>query len=136
MGGEAPDRLGRFEVLGAWLGVWTPPRDAVVPPVPWRAIFVGSVVLVVVVGAAAALFLPGVVENRQAADRRERRAAAERYAALLASADREQRPRRGRASADPGEGATPGRRMTARSELLVTAVASPFPWTMVAARSG
>ena len=31
-------RLGRLEVLGAWLGVWTPPRGAVVPPVPWRPI--------------------------------------------------------------------------------------------------
>ena len=124
MGGEAPKRLGRFEVLGAWLGIWTPPRDAVVPPVPWRAIAIGSVVLVVVVGAAAALFLPGVVENRQAADRREQRAAAERYAATLASADREQRPRRGRGRADPGGGATPGQRVTERSHLLVSAEAS------------
>ena len=121
MGGQAPERLGRLEVLGAWLGVWTPPRDAVVPPVPWRAIAVGSVVLVVVVGAAAALFLPGIVQDRQAAEGRERRAAAERYAATLASAEREQRPQRGRARADPGEGATPARRMTARSELLVSA---------------
>ena len=31
-------RLGRLEILGAWLGVWTPPRGAAVPPVPWRLI--------------------------------------------------------------------------------------------------
>ena len=121
MGGEAPERLGRLEVLGAWLGIWTPPRDAVVPPVPWRAIVVGSVAIVVVVGAAAAVFLPGIVEDRQAADRREQRAAAERYAATLASADREQRARAGRGQADPGEGAAEGRRTAARSALLASA---------------
>jgi type II secretory pathway pseudopilin PulG len=108
-------------VLGAWLGVWTPPRDAVVPPVPWRAIAVGSVVLVVVVGAAAAIFLPGVVDDRQAAERRQQRAAAERYAATLASADREQRPHQGRGQADAGDAAAAARRTAARSALLASA---------------
>jgi len=123
MGGQPPERLGRLEVLGAWLGLWTPPRDAVVPPVPWRAIAVGSAVLVVVVGAAAALFLPGLVEDRQAAERSRERAEAARYAETLASADREQSPQRGRGRADLGAGATPGRRMAARSDLLVSAEA-------------
>jgi len=121
MGGQAPDRLGRLEVLGAWLGLWTPPRDAVVPPVPWKAIVIGAVVLVVIVGAAAAVFLPGVADDRQAAREREQRAAAERHAATLASADREQRPRRGRARADPGDGASAARRTAARRALMASA---------------
>src|SRR3712207_7944463 len=29
-------RLSRWEVLGAWLRLWTPPREVEVPPVPWR----------------------------------------------------------------------------------------------------
>ncbi len=28
-------------MLGAWLHLWTPPRDVDVPPVPWRAVGVG-----------------------------------------------------------------------------------------------
>lgn len=121
MGGQPPDRLGRFEVLGAWLGLWTPPRDAVVPPVPWKAIVIGAVVLVVVVGAAAAIFLPGVADDRQAAREREQRAAAERHAATLASADREQRPRRGSGQADLGAGAAAARRIATRHALLASA---------------
>jgi type II secretory pathway pseudopilin PulG len=119
MGGQPPERLGRLEILGAWLGLWTPPRDAVVPPVPWRAIVVGAVVLVVVLGAAAALLLPGLAEDRQAAREREQRAEAERYAATLATADREQRPRRGRGQPDPRGAAA--RRTTARTDLLTRA---------------
>ena len=38
------DGLGRFEKVGAWLGVWTPPRDAEVPPPPWRKIALGALV--------------------------------------------------------------------------------------------
>jgi hypothetical protein len=120
-GAQPPDRLGRLEVLGAWLGLWTPPRDAVVPPVPWRRIAVGTVALVVVAGAAAAIFLPGVAHDRRAARERDQRAAAERYAATLASADREQRPRQGRGRADPGDAATAGSRTAARSALLASA---------------
>ena len=121
MGGQPPDRLGRLEVLGAWLGLWTPPRDAVVPPVPWKRIVIGAVVLLVVVGAAAAVFLPGVADDRQAAREREQRAAAARHAATLASADREQRPRRGRGQADPGDRAAAERRTAARRALLASA---------------
>src|SRR5687768_239009 len=112
MGGQPPDRLGRLEILGAWLGLWTPPRDAVVPPVPWRKIAVGAAVLVVALGAAAALLLPGLAEDRQAAREREQRAEAERYATTLATADREQRPRRGSGQPDPRGAAA--RRTTAR----------------------
>src|SRR5829696_9259630 len=94
-------RLGRLEVVGAWLGLWTPPRDAVVPPVPWRALAAAAVLLVVAVGAAVALLAPGVRGGREQAAERERAAAAQRHARALATADREQRPRSGRGPADP-----------------------------------
>jgi hypothetical protein len=83
----------RIEILGAWLGLWTPPRGEVVPPVPWRAVAIGAVALAAVLGAAAALVLPDVAADRRAAREREARAEAARHAALLASVDREQRPR-------------------------------------------
>jgi len=123
VGDRPPDRLGFFEVVGAWLGLWTPPRGAVVPPVPWRRIAVGAVVLVVVLGGAGAIVIPRVAENRSAASERERRAEAERHAAFLESVDREQRPRRGRGEVDPGRDASAGERTVARSALLVTAEA-------------
>jgi hypothetical protein len=123
VGERAPDRLGFFEVVGAWLGWWTPPRGAVVPPVPWRRIVIAAVVLVAVLGTAGAIVIPDVVENRREAADRERRAEAARHAAFLASVDREQRPRHGRGERDPGPPAPESRRLDARSALLVTAEA-------------
>jgi hypothetical protein len=99
-------RLGWLAVLGAWLGLWTPPRDAVVPPVPWRRIAALGAALVVALAATALLVLPDVSNNREAARERAERAATERHAAFLRSVDREQRPRHGRAQADPGSAAT------------------------------
>jgi hypothetical protein len=114
-------RLGRLEVLGAWLGVWTPPREAVVPPVPWRAIAAGAALLVVVLGAAAALVVPRVADDREEAAERARAAAERRHAQTLARAEREQRPRTGRGTADPGVGTPAARRTRARQALLSTA---------------
>jgi hypothetical protein len=58
VGGRPSDRLSRFELLGAWLGLWTAPRDVEVPPVPWRRIAVVAAVLVAAVGIAAAVLVP------------------------------------------------------------------------------
>jgi len=117
------DRLGRWETLGAWLGFWTPPREAEVPPVPWRKIAVGATALVLVLGAVAAVVLPQVSENRQEARERQQRADAERRAAFLESVDREQHPRRGGGRPDPGRAAGSSRRVTVRDGLLVDAQA-------------
>src|ERR687895_2317774 len=105
MGGRRGDRLGRLEVLGAWLGLWTPPRGAVVPPVPKRKLIVGGTLLLLVLGAAAAIALPELAERREAARERERREAAARHARFLAKVHREQAPRRGSGQPDPGSDA-------------------------------
>ena len=114
-------RLGRLEVLGAWLGVWTPPRGAVVPPVPWRPIAIGGGVLALALLAAAVLLVAGIVANRDRADERARDAAQRRHAQALQDADREMRPRTGTGTADPGEGAPRTRRARARETLLAEA---------------
>jgi hypothetical protein len=114
-------RLGRLEVLGAWLGVWTPPRGAVVPPVPWRTIAAAAVLLAVVLLAAAALLVPSILDDRERADERAREAAQQRHAKALAAADREQRPRTGRGAGDPGTGAGRVTRTRAREALLARA---------------
>jgi len=123
MGRRPGDRLGFLGVVGAWLRVWTPPRDAVVPSVPWRALAIGGVLLLAVLGAAAAFALPRLADDRTAAREREQRAEVQRRAAFLASVDREQRPRRGRARRDPGASATPRRRTATRKALLASAEA-------------
>ena len=121
MSGRRSDELGPLQRVGAWLGLWTPPRDAVVPPVPWRAILLGAAVLVAALGAAALLVVPQITDSRQAAQERERRAEAERRAAFLVMLDREQRPRRGQGRPDPGAGAAAARRVAARAALVEAA---------------
>ena len=121
MGGRRGDRLGPLEVLGAWLGLWTPPREAVVPPVPKRELIAGGALLLALLGAAAAIALPQLAENREETRERERRAAAQRHARFLATVDREQAPRRGRGAADPGAGAPAARRREMRGALVAAA---------------
>lgn len=77
------DRPARWEIVGAWLHVWTPPRDTAVPPVPWRW----------VAAAAAGVALLGVLTLTviaPAVDRAKRRtaAAAARTAAENRAAER------------------------------------------------
>ena len=114
-------RLGRLEVLGAWLGVWTPPRGVAVPPVPWRPLAIAGALLAVALLAAAALLVPGILDRRERAGERTRAAAQRRHAEALATAEREQRPRTGRGTADPGSGAPAARRVRARTTLLAEA---------------
>jgi hypothetical protein len=89
-------RAGPFETLGAWLNVWTPPRDVEVPPVPWRWLIMFGVPTLVVAVAGAWLIVDSASESN-----RERREAEERSRAALASERRrelraEQAPERAR----------------------------------------
>ena len=97
-------KLSRFEVLGAWLGVWTPPRDAEVPPIPWRKLLIGAAVLLVVGGAAAALIVPRVDEGKDRSAATEQRELDERRAARRERIRREQVPRTGSVAAADGRG--------------------------------
>jgi hypothetical protein len=115
-----PERAGRWETLGAWLGLWTPPRDVVVPPVPRRRIAVGASVLVIVAAVLAVVVVPQVASDRAAARQRAAQVAADRHVAFLQSVDHEQRPRRGRGERDPA-GAPPAQRRRARIALLRSA---------------
>lgn len=114
-------RLGPLEVLGAWLGVWTPPRGAAVPPVPWRRIAIAGALLAAALVVAAVLLVPGIADDRKQADERAREAAQRRHAQALVTADREMRPRTGTGTADPGEGSAEADRARAREALLAEA---------------
>jgi len=63
-------KASRWEILGAWLRIWTPPRDVDIPPVPRRALAV-----VAVLCAAAIVFALTVIAP--AIDRRKQRDAAQ-----------------------------------------------------------
>jgi hypothetical protein len=114
-------QLGRLEVMGAWLGVWTPPRGAVVPPVPWRPLAIAGALFAAALLVAAVLLVPGIAQHRERADDRAREAAQRRHAQALAGAEREQRPRTGRGVTDPGAEASDQSRLQARAALLSVA---------------
>src|SRR3954470_19040357 len=86
------------ETVGAWLKIWTPPRDVDVPPVPVRKLLIGGAVLAVVLAAGAAVLVPRIdtkKEQTAAADARER---AQLREARRLRTIHEQRPRRLRAA--------------------------------------
>ena len=81
-------KLSRWEVLGAWLRLWTPPRDVDVPPVPWRLVGIGAAVLVVLGVLVVAVGIPEVRERNRAADDREQAADDARLQARLRALER------------------------------------------------
>jgi branched-chain amino acid transport system permease protein len=94
-------RAGRIETLGAWLHLWTPPRDREVPPVPWRAVAVRGGAVLVAAGLAIGLGAPRIQDSKEQDSARERREAVANAAAFRARQISEQAPRRG---ALPGGG--------------------------------
>jgi hypothetical protein len=115
-GGEIPRRANPFEVIGAWLRIWTPPRDVDIPPVPWRKLAIGTGIGVVVLAAALAVMVPRIDSGKQS---RAEQAAAFKERAIAtnhARIVREQRAMHGSATAlKPAAGAPDA---TARTELV------------------
>jgi hypothetical protein len=87
-------KLSRWEVLGAWLRVWTPPRDVDVPPIPWRKVQVGAGVLVVLTVLVVTVGIPAVKDDNRSAAEREQAAADARLEARLRRLAVEQRAQR------------------------------------------
>src|SRR5215212_9720464 len=79
---QAPEKKASpFEILGAWLHVWTPPRGVQVPPVPWRRIGLGALGLAALVAVALVTVVPAIDQGKQrGAEERGRQAAAVRQA--------------------------------------------------------
>jgi hypothetical protein len=118
---QAPPRLSRFETVGAWLHVWTPPRDAAVPPVPWRRIGIGAAIAAIVLGALAAWLIPRIdrAKHREAAaEQRQLAALSARERRVLA---RDQRLHTGRTSTLPAGPVRAQRTVVAALERAITA---------------
>jgi len=110
-------RASRWEILGAWLKVWTPPRDVEVPPVPRRAVALLAVGCVALVVAGVLLVVPAIDRAKQRGAASEQRTQAASTRAERARLRFDQRLHSARAPSVPRLYAA-GRRAAARSELL------------------
>lgn len=111
-----PVRLSRVEIVGAWLRLWTPPRGAVVPPVPWRKLALGALGLAVLIGALAAYSIPRIQHSKESRREREQKRLARAQAADRKRLRFEQRALTGSA---PRPSGLHGRaRLRARATLL------------------
>jgi hypothetical protein len=114
-----PRRAHPLEVVGAWLHVWTPPRDVDIPPVPWRKLAIGAAIAAVVLGAAGAVIVPKIDEAKRRSAARDRAALAAAAAAERRRILREQVPRRASGAAlRPRRGASATAEIAARTALV------------------
>jgi hypothetical protein len=120
LGDDLPPRLSPWEVVGAWLHLWTPPRGARVPPVPVRKLLLWSAGVVVVLAASAAVIGPLVDAGKQRSAATEAREQAATRAERLRTLRRQQVAHTGSGPAAPA--ALPPERRLARRTALVRAV--------------
>jgi hypothetical protein len=93
-GGDRLDRVkaSRWEILGAWLRIWTPPKDVDIPPVPRRAAAVVAALCAAAVVVGITVIAPAIDRAKQrTADATARRDAAARRAEV-ARLTADQRP--------------------------------------------
>jgi hypothetical protein len=117
---ERPQRRANvLEIVGAWLKLWVPPRDAYVPPIPWKKIAIGTGIGVVLLGIALAIMIPRIDRNKTEFARgiaATKEANAARHRAYV---KRAQAPHAGQAaSLRPPAGASPAELDAARASLL------------------
>jgi len=119
-GGEKKRKASLPATVGAWLKVWTPPRDVeVAPPPSGRTLAIAAIVLVALVAGAAALIVPAIDSSKERSAAAQAREDAQRRAASRRETIREQRPRRLDAAALlPAAGAPDAEVVSARETLL------------------
>ena len=104
-------RASILEIIGAWLHIWTPPRDAYVPPIPWRKLAIGAGIGAVVLGAVLAVMVPRINEGKESRAAIERAKDERNAARNRARINHVQRPQRADAGALlPAADAGPGSR--------------------------
>jgi hypothetical protein len=121
-GPSGQPRATRWEIIGARLRIWTPPRDVEIPPVSRRAVAVSIAALVVAAVAVLTLVAPAIDRSKRRTAAQERRAHAAAVARERTRLTAEQRARRGRSPAVARLHAA-GRDGAARAALLADALA-------------
>ena len=121
---DAP-RANPLEILGAWLHLWTPPRDVEIPPVPRRAAALLAAGLLVAVVLVLVVLRPAVDSGKRADAQRRADEQAASLAQRQAIARRDQRPVTGAAAA-LAPAASPAEReaLLTRVEQAITADAN------------
>lgn len=118
-GGETRRRASKLEIVGAWLRLWTPPRETEIPPVPWRKLGLGAFAGAVVLGIALAILIPRIDNGKRT---RAATAAAELARAKAANHARIVHEQRAEHGADRALAPTPGAgaaaQQAARAQLL------------------
>jgi hypothetical protein len=136
-GGEMSRRASIFEVVGAWLHLWTPPRDVDIPPVPWRKLAIGTVATLVVVGAALAVLVPRIDAGKDSRAAKAAAAEAHARAANRARVVHEQRPRHASDVAlKPPADASATEKTAARAQLMTKVQAAILADSQARARAG
>jgi hypothetical protein len=110
-------KASRWEILGAWLRIWTAPRDVEIPPVPRRAAAVVAALCIGAVVAAITVIAPAVDRGKQRDAARDARRAAAFTRGERARLTADQRPHRARAASAARLHAA-GRVAQARAALL------------------
>ena len=118
---QAPPPLTRFEVIGAWLHLWTPPRGAIVPPVPWRRIGIGAALAALLLGAVAAWLVPRIERAKRHESATERRRLAALNARERRILERDQRLHTGRAGFVPSNPVAAQQAVVADLQRAITA---------------
>ena len=117
---HSPERRANvLEIVGAWLHVWVPPRDAYVPPVPWKKLGIGLAAILAVTAVALAILVPRIDDHKQ--QTAAANAAYKRHAVAVnrARITKAQTPRHGdMASLRPAAGASAAEVAAARQQLL------------------
>ena len=109
------------EIVGAWLHLWTPPRDVTIPPVPWRKLALGFGIFALLLGSALAVMIPRINEGKETRAAEQRAAEAKAAAANRARVIKLQQPRSGSAAALlPPAGASATEVTAAREDFLHT----------------
>jgi hypothetical protein len=113
---DGPPKANALEILGAWLRVWTPPRDVEIPPIPRRGAAALGVGVLVVVALILLVIGPAIdTSKREDAKRREQAAAAAKER-RDAAARRDQLPRMGE-DPDLAPARTPAQRRALVAEI-------------------
>jgi hypothetical protein len=95
---QNPTRASGLETLGAWMRIWTPPKDVVVPPVPKRKLLLGAVATAAALAAAAAVIVPKIDQGKQVGAQRAREQRAVLVARETARLRKDQALHRGRSA--------------------------------------
>jgi hypothetical protein len=118
---DEPPRLGPIQTVAAWLHIWTPPKGAEVPPVPWAKLALATLLLAAALGAVAAAIVPVISRTKEEHAERERRARAAERAVIERRLVEEGRLRTGAASRPTdAAGLTRGEALRERRRLVAS----------------